>query len=89
MKDKKLVAGIAIGAAVLAVAGIILYKKKKSKKEKFLDYAEDAADRYRGKLKNLRRKAGKEYQHLVEDGEDLAQAAKDRVQEFANRVRMQ
>ena len=34
MKNKKLIAGVAIGLAALAVVGIIIAKKKKSNKSK-------------------------------------------------------
>ncbi|RZJ67455.1 MAG: hypothetical protein EOO50_05565 [Flavobacterium sp.] len=85
MNNKKLVAGVAIGVAALAVAGVLLYKNR-SKKAKFQGAAEDYADKFRSKLSNLERKAKKEYKQIVEDGEEFANRAKDRASQWVNKT---
>ncbi|NMH27795.1 hypothetical protein [Flavobacterium silvaticum] len=85
MKDKRIIAGVAIGVAALAAVGILLAYKKKSKKDKFLSAADDAANRFKGKLSSLERKARKEYKNLVHEGEDLAGKAR----EWADKARLQ
>lgn len=86
MKDKKVIAGIALGVAALAVAGILLYNKKKSKKAKLKAAAGDLADKFSGKLSNLQRKAQKEYKQIMDEGEDFANRAKDRASEWVNKA---
>lgn len=59
MSNKKLIIGVAAGVALLTAAGIVLYKKKKSKKECFIDEAENIAANFKSKLNQLQRKAQK------------------------------
>lgn len=85
MSSKKLVLGIAVGVAAIAVVGLIVAKKK-SKKNKLSDKALEARDNFKSKLNELQRKAKKEFNSALEDGEALANKAKDRANEWANRV---
>lgn len=85
MKDKRVVAGVVIGVAALAAVGLLLAYNKKKKKNRFLSAAEDASQRYKGKLTSLQRKARKEYRNLVQEGEDFADKARD----WADKVRLQ
>ena len=81
MSNKKVVLGIAAGVAALAVVGLLVAKKK-SKKEKFEDAAKDAKDNFKSKLHELQRKAKKEFNSALEDGENIANKAKDRANEW-------
>lgn len=85
MNNKKVVAGVAIGVAALAVAGVLLYKNR-SKKAKLKGQAEDYADKFKTKLSSLERKAKKEYKQIVEDGEEFANRAKDRASQWVNKA---
>jgi predicted small secreted protein len=86
MNNKKIIIGVAAGVAALTAVGILLAYKNRSKKAKLKETVEDAADRYRGKLGNLQRKAKKEYKHILEDGEDFANRAKERATQWANKA---
>lgn len=85
MSSKKLVLGIAVGVAAIAVVGLIVAKKK-SKKNKLSGKALEARDNFKSKLNELQRKAKKEFNSALEDGEALANKAKDRANEWANRI---
>ena len=86
MSNKKLVLGIAAGVAALAVVGLLVAKKKKSKKEKFADAAQDAKDNFKSKLQELQRKAKKEFNSALEDGESIANKAKDRANDWISKA---
>ena len=86
MKDKKVVAGVVIGVAALAVAGILFAYKNKSKKRKVKDFVENAADRFHGKLNKLQKKAKKEYRTLKSDGEEFVNGAKERASGWADKA---
>ena len=86
MSNKKLIIGVAAGVALLTAAGILLYKKKKTKKEKFIDEAEHLAENFKSKLNNLQRKAQKEFKNASNTGEDLTNVAKERVNEWLTKA---
>jgi|GEM_PF-3898781 len=85
MNKKAIIAGVAIGVAALTAAGIIAYRNR-SKKSKVSDAAGDYADKFRSKLSKLERKAKKEYAQIVDDGEDFANKAKERANQWASRA---
>lgn len=84
--NKKLIIGIATGVAVAAAVGILIAKKKKSKKQGFLDKADDLSNNFRSKLNNLQKKAQKEFRQVVENGEEYANIAKDRANQLAKKT---
>lgn len=63
MSNKKVIVGVAAGVALLTAAGILLYNKKKSKKDRFIDEAEHLAESFKSKLNSLQRKAQKEFKN--------------------------
>ncbi len=85
MSSKKLVLGIAAGVAALAIVGLIIAKKK-SKKNQFSKKADEARDSFKSKLNELQRKAKREFNSALEDGESLANKAKDRANEWVNKA---
>ena len=86
MSNKKLIIGVATGVAFLTVAGILLYKKKKSKKDKFIDEAEHLAENFKSKLNNLQRRAQKEFKNASSAGEELTNVAKERVNDWLSKA---
>jgi len=86
MSNKKLIIGVAAGVAFLTAAGILLYNNKKSKKDRFIDEAENLAENFKSKLHNLQRKAQKEYKNASSTGEDITNIAKERVSEWLSKA---
>ncbi|WP_296150303.1 hypothetical protein [uncultured Flavobacterium sp.] len=85
MSNKKLILGVAAGVAALAVVGVLIAKKK-SKKTKLSGKAEEAKDNFRSKLQELKKKATKEFNSTLEDGENLVNKAKDRANEWVSKA---
>ena len=85
MSNKKLILGVAARVAALAVVGVLVAKKK-SKKNKLSAKAEEAKDNFRSKLQDLKKKATREFNSTLEDGENLANKAKDRANEWVSKV---
>lgn len=86
MSNKKLIIGVAAGVAFLTAAGILLYKKKKTKKERFMDEAEALSENFKSKLNHLQRKAQKEFKNVSSTGEDLTNVAKERVTDWLSKA---
>ncbi|PZR22516.1 MAG: hypothetical protein DI539_05465 [Flavobacterium psychrophilum] len=84
MKNKKLILGIAAGAAILAGAAVVI-SRRKAKKNHQLDI-EDAKEHFKRKLNELQRRAQKEYKNVGADVEDAVNAAKERANEWVNKV---
>lgn len=84
MKNKKLILGIAAGAAVLAGAAVIIARRR-AKRNHELDI-QDAKEHFRGKLNELQRKAQKEFRNTGSDVKEVVNAAKDRANEWVNNV---
>lgn len=61
MSNKKLILGIAAGAAVLAGAAVIISKRRAGKK--FAADVQEAKEHFKGKLNELQRKAEKEFKN--------------------------
>lgn len=86
MYNKKVIIGVAAGVVVLAIAGLLLAKKNKSKKQKLIDKADGFADSFKNKLHNLQRKAQKEIKHVAERGEEFTNVARDRAADWIGKV---
>lgn len=84
MKNKKLILGIAAGAALLAGAAVVIARKR-AKRNHQLDI-ENAKAHFRGKLNELQRKAQKEFKDTGSDVKEVVNAAKDRANEWVNNV---
>jgi len=61
MGNKKLILGIAAGAAILAGAAVVISRKRAGKK--FAADVQEAKDHFKGKLNELQRKAEKEFRN--------------------------
>jgi len=85
MSNKKLILGVAAGVAALAVVGVLIAKKK-SKKNKLSAKAEEAKENFSAKLQELKKKAKKEFNSSLEDGENLVNKAKDRASEWISKA---
>jgi len=85
MNNKKLILGVAAGVAALAVVGILVAKKK-SKKNQFAARAEEAKDNFKSKLQELQKKAKKEFNSSLEDGENIVNKAKDRANDWISKA---
>lgn len=88
MTNKKVIVGVAAGVALLTAAGILLYNRKKSKKDRFINEAENLAENFKSKLNNLQRKAQKELKNTANTGEDLANVAVERVTQWLNKANL-
>jgi gas vesicle protein len=86
MYNKKVIIGVAAGVAVLAIAGLLLVKRNKSKKQKMMDRADGLADTFKSKLHNLQRKAQKEIKHAADRGEEFTNVARDRAADWIGKV---
>ena len=61
MKNKKLILGIAAGAALLAGAAVIVSRRRS--KRKYEGQVSEARENFKGKLNELQRRAEKEYRN--------------------------
>lgn len=81
---KKLVIGIAAGAAVLAGAALIVAKKRKD--TKYRARVQEAKENFKHKLDQLQRKAEKEFKNAKGGAEDVVNAAAKRAQDWAGKA---
>lgn len=88
MSNKKVIIGVAAGVAFLTAAGILLYNRKKSRKDRFINEAEHLAENFKSKLNNLQRKAQRELKNTAHTGEDLANVAVERVNQWLNKANL-
>lgn len=84
MSNKKVIVGIAVGAAVLAGAAVLIARRRS--KRKYAAQVEEARENFGGKLNELQRKAKKEYNNAASDAKDAVNAAKDRATEWVNKA---
>lgn len=84
MTNKKLILTVAAGVAAVSLLGLAL--KKKNKKKKFKKTAEEAKSNFKSKLHELQRKAQKEYQNSGSETKDAVNAAKERANQWVNRI---
>lgn len=81
MSNKKLIVGIAAGAAALATAAVFLFRKR-AKQHAFEERVEEAKENMEGKLNELHKKAEKEVKSTT--GDDVTMnVAKERANEWA------
>ena len=85
MKNKQIIIGIAAGAAALAIAGVML-SRRRSASRGMMSEAENLADNFRGKLNSLQRKARKEFKNAADSGEEAANVAKERANQWVNQA---
>lgn len=83
MNNKKLILGIAAGAAALAVAGVLI-SRKRSRKAQFEGAIEGAKDNFKSKLHELKRKAGKELK--TGGAKEAMNSAKERANDWVNKT---
>lgn len=83
MKNKKLILGIAAGAAILAGAAVVIARRR-AKRNHQLDI-QDAKEHFRSKLNELQRKAQKEARLAGNEISDAVNAAKDRANDWVNK----
>lgn len=88
MSNKKVIVGVAAGVALLTAAGILLYNRKKSKKDRLINEAEHLAENFKSKLNSLQRKAQKELKNTANTGEDLANVAVERVNQWLSKANL-
>jgi gas vesicle protein len=85
MANKKVIIGVAVAAAVLAGVAVAISRKKSSKK--FRSQVDEAKANFKSKLKDLERKAQKEYRNATETSGDAVNTAKDRATEWVNKAK--
>lgn len=86
MKNKKLIIGIAAGAALLAGAAVIVARRR-AKNCHNLDLQE-VKDNFRSKLHELQRKAEKEAKNLAAEAKDGMAAAKNKANQVVNKANL-
>lgn len=86
MKNKKLIIGIAAGAALLAGAAVIIARRRA--KRNYETDIQDAKDHFKGKLNELQRKAQKEFKNAGGDVKEAVNTAKDRANEWVNKANL-
>lgn len=82
MKNKKLILGITAGIAALAIAGILIAKRRSG--SRFEEEAGEARQNFKKKLNDLQRKAQKEYKNSAAETKDAVNAARERANEWVN-----
>lgn len=84
MRNKKLIIGIAAGAAALAGVALLVARNR-SQRSALAEQAEEAKENFKSKLNELQRKAQKEYKNSAEDTKSSVNAAKERASEWLNK----
>ncbi|MXN89797.1 hypothetical protein GR160_01025 [Flavobacterium sp. Sd200] len=84
MANKKLILGIAAGAAVLAGAAVVVARKRSQ--NKYRAQVEEAKENFKGKLNELQRKAQKEFKNASSDAKEAVNSAKERATEWVNKA---
>ncbi|WP_294823181.1 hypothetical protein [uncultured Flavobacterium sp.] len=82
MSNKKVMVGIAVGAAVLAGAAVLIARKRSQRK--YAAQVEEARENFSGKLSELQRKAKKEYRNATDDAKEAVNSAKERANQWVN-----
>lgn len=82
MSNKKMIVGIAVGAAVLAGAAVLIARRRSQRK--FAVQVEEARENFSGKLNELQRKAKKEFRDTASDAKDAVNSAKDRANQWVS-----
>ena len=69
MANKKLIIGIAAAAAALTAVGIVVSRRRSSKRKYELQ-VEEAKEHFKSKLEDLQRKAKKQYKNSPDEAKD-------------------
>jgi len=77
MANKKLIIGLAAGAAALAAVGLYVAKQRSSKR-KYETQVDEAKEHFKSKLNELQRKAKKHYKNSGGETRDAIAGAKTR-----------
>ncbi|MGV3461035.1 MAG: hypothetical protein ACO1N9_11355 [Flavobacterium sp.] len=85
MQNKKVILGVAAGVAALAVAGLVIAKKRKSKRS-YEAQVEDAKATFKRKLDKLHSKAEKHYKSAQGETLDAVNEAKERANQWVNKA---
>ena len=86
MNNKKLMIGIAAGAAAVLAGAAVLIARNRSKK-KYEAQVSEARSNFSGKLNELKRRAEKEYKNSPSELKDTVNAAKDRAADWVNQAK--
>lgn len=85
MQNKKVILGVATGVAVLAIAGLVVAKKRKSRKS-YEAQVEEAKETFKRKLDKLHTKAAKHYKSAQSETLDAVNEAKEHANQWVNRA---
>jgi LPXTG-motif cell wall-anchored protein len=85
MSRQRTMIGIATGVALLAAAGLLIAKKKKSGR-KFTNGSGELAETYKSKLQNLQRRAKREYNEAMSQGSDLTERVGEMVKKAGSSI---
>lgn len=85
MQNKRVILGVAAGVAILAVGGLLVAKRKKSKKS-YEAKVEEAKQNFKRKLDKLHSKAEKHYKSAQSETLDAVNEAKERASQWANKA---
>lgn len=85
MQNKRVILGVAAGVAVLAVAGLLVAKKRKSRKG-YEAQVEEAKQTFKRKLDKLHTKAERHYKSAQGETLDAVNEAKERANQWVNRA---
>ena len=82
MKNTRLIASIAAGAAVVAGAAVIISRNRANQKNRAR--LEEAKSYYKHRLEQLQHKAEKEFSKTASDAGEVVNAAKKRAEKWVN-----
>ena len=82
--NKKLVIGLAAGAAALGIAAIVINSRRKA--SQFSAQAEEAKSNFKKKLSELQRKAQKEHKNSPSETKSTINAAADRANDWVSKA---
>ena len=85
MQNKRVILGVAAGVAVLAVAGLLVAKKRKSKKT-YDAQVEEAKQTFKRKLDKLHTKAEKHYKSAQGETLEAVNEARERANQWVNKA---
>lgn len=83
MKNRGLIIGVAVGVAALTAAGILMSKRRSH--SAMDDGEQQLSDTFKHKLNSLQRKAKKELKMASADGNDIANMAKERANQWVSK----
>lgn len=87
MSDRKIIAGVIIGAAALAAVGYLMTDKGKSKRKKIFDKAHDIVDRLQHSVDKFEGSARRNARHLADRGSEYLERAQEKTERWADKAR--